>query len=169
MNYEIRPLTQRWFPEATPQNYHTAVATIGNGNGLITITSDLVVEPTVISCVVAADASTAMGVALADGTITITLGTTADVVVTADDLLNTATLVSVEINKIAGFTAVAGGTGEGIPPVTVADIAFADGAWATPCPEAGICLQNGTTYYVCTKASHSKTHTNWNSFTLTQY
>lgn len=169
MNYEIRPLTQKWFPEAIPQNYHTAVATIGNANALVTVTSDLVVEPTVLKCVIAEAASTAMSVAVADGAMTITLGTTAAVEVTADDSLNTATLITAAINVLEGFSAVAGGTGADVPPVTVADIAFTDGAWATPCPEAGICLQNSTTYYVCSKASHDKTHKNWRSFSLTQY
>ena len=168
MDFKIRDLADKWFSEATPTNYKLASATLGTGtNGTITVTSVPAADTTTIAIVVAEAKSTALSAALAGGKITITLGTTADDVVTADDTKNTAKLIAAEISKISGYSAVASGTGAtAISAATATDVEFTAGGYGTPCPEAGLGLVNSGTYYVCTTADNTRYNDNWKTFTL---
>lgn len=168
MDFKIRDLSDKWFSEATPTNYACATAEIGSGtNGKVIITSSNVTDDTTIEIVIAEAKSTALSAALASGTITITLGTTADDIVTADDTKNTATLIATAISKIDGYDADASGTGAtAISAATTEDVTFTDGSYGTPCPEAGLGLVNSGTYYVCTTADNTKYNDNWKTFTL---
>ena len=174
---EIRPIAKKWFDETIPQNYKPyALATIGESpdTGVISVASADMTSVTKIKVVIAATASHALDVALAEGVITITLGTTsADPVEgkgTADNAKNTAALIIEEINDIVGYTSVVTTSGY-IATETSEDIIFVDGQYGTPCPEIGTCLMkvvSGTdTYYVSTKADNSRYNNAWKSFTLT--
>lgn len=168
MDFKIRDLADKWFSEATPTNYACAYATIGSGdNGTITITSSNTTDITKIAIVIAEAKSTALSAALASGTITITLGTTDDETVTADNTKNTATLIATAISAIDGYDADASGTGAtAISAATTEDVEFTDGSYGTPCPEAGLGLVSSGTYYVCTVADNTKYNDNWKTFSL---
>lgn len=171
MDYiEIRPLTSKWFTEATPANYAEATATIGTGeHKAITVICDDEIEcATKIEIVVAETANAALAAALSSGTITITLGTDADSAAVAAK--NTAKLIAAKISTISGYTATEAGTGATAytaDDVTTEDITFTNGSYATPCSDTGVCLVSSGTYYVCIEGSNSPYHTNWRSFTLT--
>lgn len=172
MDFNVRPIAKKWFSAATPTNYKpNAIATIETDEDAITVTADNMETDVVIKIVKAATASTAMAVALAEGTITITLGTDATVSpITVDDTLNTAELIVAAITALDGFTATFDLDGEGvIDTVTSEDISFINGNYGTPCMESNICLQSGGTYYVCIEADQSIYNTGWRTFTLANY
>lgn len=170
MDFEVRNLSQKWFSETIPLNYkENAIAVIGSGeNGTVTITSDDMTTTDVIAITVAAEANSALSVTYADGEISIVLGTDAEG--NADDTKNTTKLIATEISKIEGFTAIESGTGAtAIDTATTEDVEFTNGQFGTPCPQAGICFINGSTYYVATKADNSVYNTGWRTFTLADY
>lgn len=169
MTFDIRSLAQKWFPESTPVNYKPATATLGDGdNGTVTVAYDGIETDTVIEIVLAEQASKPLSVAIADGTITVTLGTGAGGA--ADDAKNTAKLIAQEISKLDGFTATYSGTGlTAIDTITTDDIVFQDGNWGTPCPEAGVGFVSNGTYYVCVRNDNSIYNTSWRTFSLTVY
>lgn len=75
MKFDIRPLSQKWFAESTPQNYKPASATLGSGdNGTITINALGVESDAVIS------------VAIASGATAISTATETDVTFTSGQL-----------------------------------------------------------------------------------
>lgn len=172
MNIDVRPISKKWFSEATPKNFKpNAIATIETDEDIISVVADDMETDVVIEIVKATTASADMGVELNDGTITITLGTDATVSpITVDDEKNTAELIAEAISEIDGFTATFNEDGEGvIDTVTSEDIAFVNGNFGTPCMESNICLQSAGTYYVCIKAENSVYNNNWRSFTLANY
>lgn len=83
---------------------------------------------------------------------------------------NTATLVAAEISEIDGFVATASGNGTtALSTETEEDVDFADGAYGTPCPQAGVTLYIGGYYYVSTKADNTVCNDGWRRFTLASY
>lgn len=164
-------MANKWFPEETPVNYKVATATLGTGdNGTVIVYSQNITDETEIAIVIASTKSKPLSAALVDGKITVTLATTDDDVVTPDDTKNTAKLIAAEISKIAGYTAVASGTGAtAIKTATSEDIAFEDGNFGTPCVEAYIGFVDSNYYYVCVKADNTKYNTGWRRFTLAEY
>jgi len=83
---------------------------------------------------------------------------------------NTATLVAAEISEIDGFVATASGNGAtALSTETEEDVDFADGAYGTPCPQAGVTLYIGGYYYVSTKADNTVYNDGWRRFTLASY
>lgn len=170
MDFELRPIAKKWFSEATPINYKVAKATItADDDETITVLSDDIKTDVVIEIVVATAKSKPLSVGLADDTITITLGTTADDVVTADDTKNTLALIATEISKLNGFTATASKGTSVIDTATSADIEFADGNYGTPCLQAGVGLIGTEYYYVCVKSDNTVFNDGWRRFTLTSY
>jgi len=170
MNFELRPISQKWFSEATPVNYKAAKATITTDNDeTITIFADDIKTDVVIKIVVADAKNKPLSVALEDGVITITLGTTADDVVTVDDTKNTLDKIATEISKLNGFTAIASDDTSVIDTATSADIEFTDGNYGTPCLQAGVGLIGTEYYYVCTKSDNTVYNDGWRRFTLASY
>jgi len=83
---------------------------------------------------------------------------------------NTASLIAEVISEIDGFTATASGEGTtAISTETSEDVDFEDGKWGTPCPEAGIALQDTDYIYVCVTANNTTLNNNWRRFTLSDY
>lgn len=172
-DFNVRPISQKWFAAATPVNYISGLTTtIGSGdNGTITIV-DNTAEALSIKVVVAGTANASLSAAFASDLITVTLGTNAESA--ADATKNTATLIVAAINGIADatWTATASGTGATAISAAVTKKSFTSYATdGTPCPEAGICLYNSanSTYYVCVAANNTTKNNNWRSFTLTNY
>ncbi len=170
MKFDIRPLSQKWFAESTPQNYKSASATLGSGdNGTITINALGVESDAVISVAIASGANENLSVVYSEGEIIVTLGTGASAGVVSN-AKNTAILIATAINKLEDFSAVASGTGAtAISTATETDVTFTSGQLGTPCAEAYIGFINGSTYYVCTKADNSTKNNGWRSFSLTNY
>lgn len=159
--WEVRPLADKWFDEATPINYVAhASTTIGTGtNGTVTVTHNDQITSDKIEVKVATSASAALAAAYASGKITVTLGT--DASSAADATKNTATLITAAINGITGkkWTAVASGTGASAISTAVTAKDFTNGHDATPCLVPGTVLQGTNTYYVFLGGS-------WKSFSL---
>jgi hypothetical protein len=166
MIYDIRPISQKWFSDSTPLNYTKASATLGTGdNGTLTIKYNGITTTTTIAVVIATGANKAMAVALADGEITITLGTGADSNVAAAK--NTVLLISAEISKLSGFIGSYSGTGgDSLSEATTEDVTFTDGHLGTPCQESGICLYDDNYHYVCETPNNSVYNTGWKKFAL---
>lgn len=173
MDIEIRDIHQKYFDESTPQNFKGATAEIGSGtNGKVTITAPDVSTDVVVNIGIAEAKSTALSVEFALGAmINITLATTADDVVTADDTKNTATLIAKAINALnCGYTAVASGTGAtAISTATEDPVVFTDGQYGTPCSQIGLGFVSSATYYVNTKADNTKYNNGWRTFSLANY
>lgn len=170
MDFDIRPISQKWFSEDTPVNYKAAKATItADDDETIFVFADAPKTDVVIEVVVAEAKSKPLSVALEDGVITITLGTTADAVVTADDTKNTLGKIATEISKLNGFTAIASDDTSVIDTATSADIEFADGNYGTPCLQAGVGLIGTEYYYVCVKSDNTVFNDGWRRFTLASY
>lgn len=168
MKIDIRDISQKWFASDIPQNFTPATATLGAGtNGTITVNASESTTDVVIEIVLGEAKETPMSAALEGGTITVTLGTTDADEPTADDTANTALLIAKEIDKIAGFSAVASGTGvTAISTVATDDVAFEDGEDGTPSMEAWVGFVSNGTYYVSTKADNSIYNDGWKKFTL---
>ena len=167
---EIRHISQKWFSEATPVNYKVATATItADDDETITVSADDIITDVVIEIVVASAKSKPLSAALANDTITITLATTADDVVTADDTKNTLALIATEISKLSGFTAAASEVASVIDTATSADIEFEDGNNGTPCMQTGVVLQGSEYYYMCIKSDNTVFNDGWRRFTLASY
>ena len=168
---ELRSISQKWFAATTPVNFVPTKATItALDEETITVAADYLTETdVVIEIIVAAAKSKPLAVALADGTITVTLGTTVDDIVTADDTKNTLALIATEISKLDGFKAVASKATSIIDAATEEDIAFVDGNFGTPCVQSGVVLKGTEYYYVCTKADNTVFNDGWRRFTLASY
>ena len=173
MDFIVRPLSQKWFAEATPVNYLTGLTTtIGSGdNGVITIV-DNTASALSIEAVVAGTANAALSVAFASATITITLGTDAESA--ADATKNTATLITAAINAVEDKTWTATASGTGATAISAAITKKALAAYTidgTPCAESGVCLYDSatSTYYVCIEANNTTKNDNWRTFSLTDY
>jgi hypothetical protein len=167
LEWEIRPISQKWFAASTPVNFAGASVEIGSGtNGKVTVTHDNATTTDKIKAVVATGASKALSAAYTGGEIVVTLGTDSNSA--ADSTKNTATLIAAAINGISGkkWTAAASGTGVTAITSAINSTAFTDGHDGTPCPEAGIVLKNSDTYYVCIEANNTTHNTNWKSFSL---
>ncbi len=164
-------IIKKWFADETPVNAKKATAEIGTGeDGTITIECDSVGTEGngyEVAVVIATGANKAMTVALANGVITVTLGTGADSnVATAK---NTATLIATEISKISGFTAVASGEGtSSISQATAENVAFDGGQYGTICinPEAVVYI---SPYYYTVVAPNGILDANWRRFQLGTY
>lgn len=169
MNFDIRPISKKYFSHTVPQNFIPASATLGSGtNGTVTVYSNQPTTDVEIEIVLGEDPETPLSAVLEDGVITVTLATTDDLTPTADSIANKASLIAAEISKIEGFTAVASGNGtSSITTETDTNIQFSDGQEGTPCPEVGLgfVTSNGT-YYVCTKADNSIYNNGWKTFVL---
>ena len=171
MDFLTRPLAMKWFSEATPVNYIEGLTTtIGAGaDGVITIT-DNTAEALSVAVVVAETANADLSAAFATGVITVTLGVNAESA--ADATKNTATLITAAINGIADKTWTAVASGTGATPISAAVTEKALIAYhidGTPCPEAGVCLENSGTYYVCIEANNTAKNNGWRTFSLTTY
>lgn len=173
MDYQIRPLSQKWFKESLPVNYETGLSTtIGAGaNGVITI-KDKTKTSLKIVVSVAETGSAALAATYADGTISIVLGT--DATPAADATKNTAVLITAAINGITSKTWTATYSGDGSTAIGEAiaskdfEVYVIDG---TPCPESGLALYDNIndTYYVCVEAKNTTTNNGWRTFTLNAY
>lgn len=170
MVFDIRPIAQKYFSEATPQNYKCEYTTIGSGaNGIVTIKSTTSVEKTTkIKVIIASGTNAEMSATISEGVITVTLGTGSSSG-TAEPSKNTATKIAEAINALGGYTATASGTGVTSITTTVLEKDFTDGTWGTPCPIKGIGYVSGETYYVCMEEDNSKYNDNWKSFTLSSF
>lgn len=128
----------------------------------------------------------------ADGALTVTYANKVmkiilgmDATTKPDDAKNTANAIATEINKLADFTAVADGTGLGVPAIKDGDeiqfiggttglLPLIDGQDATECPDVDVLLRswNNATqqwdYYI-NIAPNGKHDSNWRVFNLTQY
>lgn len=167
--FEIRPLTQKWFTEATPKNYKDASTTIGAGaNGVITVYSlnDISIANS-IEVVAGVGNSVALSVAFANKTLTVTLGTTSGGLV--DATKNTAILITSAIDALTMFSATFSGTGETAIGTAVTKKVFTVGQLGTPCNTVGATLLNGSTYYICIEANNSTKNVGWRTFSLTNY
>jgi hypothetical protein len=111
-----------------------------------------------------------MSVALANGVITVTLGTDATVSpITADDAKNTTALIAAEIDDLEGFTAIEDGDGDGVVDETAENIVFGGGTLGTPCIEKGTLYQGSSYYYVATTVDPTTYMDGWRRFTLSNY
>ena len=127
----------------------------------------------------------ALAVTEDEGVMTITLGMTNDATPVPDDTKNTAGDIETEINKIAGFTATAHGTGAVAPDIEDGDeiqfvggttglLPLINGQDATMCADTDVLLRNwniGTSqwdYYI-NIAPNGKHDSNWRIFNLTEY
>jgi len=127
----------------------------------------------------------ALAVTEDEGVMTITLGMTNDATPVPDDTKNTAGDIETEINKIAGFTATAHGTGAVAPNIEDGDeiqfvggttglLPLINGQDATMCADTDVLLRNwniGTSqwdYYI-NIAPNGKHDSNWRIFNLTAY
>jgi hypothetical protein len=170
MVYEVRGISSKWFSDDTPVNFTLASAAIGSGeNGTLTVKYNLGITcATTIAVVVATGANKAMAAALAEGKITITLGTGADSLVATAK--NTVKLIATEISKIEGFTGSYSGTGaDSLSAATEEDVAFTDGHNGTPCLASNVILQGTDYWYISTKADNTIYNDGWRRFTLASY
>jgi hypothetical protein len=163
-------IQKKWFAESTPVNAKQASAQIGSGtNGTVTIKYDIAgTEGNVyeVAVVVAEGKNKDMSAALANGVITVTLGTGADSNPAATK--NTAKLIAEEISDIDGFTATYSGEGtSSISQATTDNVAFEGGQYATFCPIGGVWLYIGTTYYYCSKPCGRRTMDAWQTVAFT--
>lgn len=178
----------------------------GDGNGVVSITAECAsaivgddktansfVTVTADTAGIAGNAFTievkngladgALGAALLNGVITLTLGMNADT--KPDDAKNTAGDIATAIDTLAGVTAVVDGNGEGVPAIADGDkiefiggttgiLPLLNGQDATECPDVDVLLRNfnvGTQqwdYYI-NIAPNGKHDSNWRVFNLTQY
>jgi hypothetical protein len=79
---------------------------------------------------------------------------------------NTATLIAAEISSISGFTAVKSGNGNSSLSEEET-VEFTDGAWGTPCPQAGITLDYTSVdgyYYTCIKSDNTRLNNGWRKY-----
>lgn len=128
-------------------------------------------------------ANGALATTYANKVLTITLGMDANTL--PDDAKNTAGAIETEINKLADFTAVADGTGLGVPAIadgneipftggTTGLLPLTGGLDATECPDIDVLLRNWNVntqqwdYYI-NIAPNGKHDSNWRIFNLTQY
>lgn len=164
-------LQTKWFEATTPTNAAKATASIGTGdNGTVVVEYDDVGtegNDYEIAIVIDEGADADMAVALANGVITVTLGT-GEVAGTVDDTKNTATLIATDISAITGFTATASGTGaDSISEATTENVAFTGGAYCTPFYGDEAWLYIGSTYYRCSKPCDTYTTDAWQSVAFT--
>lgn len=79
---------------------------------------------------------------------------------------NTASNVAESITALSEFTAVA--SGEGTSALTSGEtVAFEDGTWGTPCPQAGItldCTSVDRYYYTCIKSDNTRLNNGWRKY-----
>lgn len=167
---EVRPLADKWFAEATPQNFDgNASATIGSGtNGSIELTHSDAETDDVVAIVVPGSNTAACSAAYAANKLTITLAVNSS---SADLDANKAVTIAAAINALTGcpITAEAGGTGAGkITAATTSDVAFTAGHDGTPCPEKGTALYDADNdlYYVCAEANNTAKNANWKKFSI---
>lgn len=82
------------------------------------------------------------------------------------EVKNTAKLVAASITALSEFTAVA--SGNGTSALTSGEtVAFEDGSWGTPCPQAGITLDYTSVdgyYYTCIKSDNTKLNNGWRKY-----
>lgn len=79
---------------------------------------------------------------------------------------NTAILIAAEISSISGFTAVKSGNGNSSLSEEET-VEFTDGAWGTPCPQAGITLDYTSVdgyYYTCIKSDNTRLNNGWRKY-----
>lgn len=165
-----------------------ASAIVGDGetaNSYVTVTSDVagVAGNSITIEVENGLISGALAAGITDNVITLTLGM--DAATAPDPTKNTASAIATAIDNLAGVTAVADGTGEGVPAIVDEDeIQFAGGTTgllplingqdATMCADTDVLLRNwnvGTTqwdYYI-NIAPNGKHDSNWRIFNLTEY
>jgi len=169
--FEIRPLTQKWFDEATPTNYKTGItATIGSGATGTIIITDGTATALSIEVVLPVTASQSLDAAYNSSKITVSLATTSGS--EPDDTANTAALIADAINAITDNTWTATASGTGATALTAAeaekDFVSYVASYGTPCPDVNIGLYDGSTYYyVCAEANNTAYNDGWYKFSLT--
>lgn len=171
MKFDIRPISQKWFSESTPVNFKVAKAVItGDANKKLTIFAKDATTSAEIEIVLAETSKASLSASFSDDVLTITLGTTNDEEVTADDTKNTLKAIADKINATNIFTASYEDAGADVVDTpTVTSIEFTDGNYGTPCMEAGVGFKTSEYYYVCTVAENSIYNAGWRRFTVSDY
>jgi hypothetical protein len=166
--------TKPWYSYAgtsvEPLNAKPAAYVIGTGGNTLTVKYGNATQGNgyKLAIALAATASTAMSVAFAADTLTITLGTDATVSpITADNAKNTYALIAVSINAINGFVATV--IGSGVISVAAVATAFTNGQFGTVCPVPGTFVWKTSTEWYVNIAPNSKYDANWLKATLTTY
>lgn len=152
-----------------PLNAKAASYVIGTGDNTLTTTYGHTTQGNAYKLAIelAEAASTAMSVAFAVDTLTITLGTDATVEPTADNTKNTYAKIAVEINKIDGFTAVVAGTG--VVDTAAAADDFTAGQEGTVCAVPGTFVYKSATEWYTNIAPNSIYDANWRKLTVATY
>lgn len=164
-----------WYPytgnNVEPKNAKPAKYVVGSGNNTLTITygTDVQGNGYKFKAVLAENPEADMSVDLSPTTktLTVTLGTTDNETITADNTKNTYVKIAAEINKIPGFKAVVNGSGV-ISDEIEAD-EFDDGQLGTVCPVAGTFIKKSDTEWYVNIAPNSEHDANWRKLTVSTY
>lgn len=167
MSFDIQ---KKWFAEVAPTNTKSATAEIGSGDdGTITVTIDdygTEGNDFTIAVVEGVGNDVEMSAVLTVKDVVVTLGTGGAGAL--DGAKNTATLITAEIDALAGMSAEASGTGATALDSAEAEKNFADGVYATVAPVPFTMLLIGGFYYV-NIAPNSREDSNWRKFQLASF
>lgn len=165
-----------WFGAGAPLNCKGATTTIGAGaNGVVTVSTDMLgieANDYTIEVVEGAGLNVPMSATLTGKDIRLILGTDAGGLL--DVTKNTAELVAIEIDALAGVSAGHSGSGATAIGAAVAKKNFAGGQYGTDCPDPfvvvrvwdGVLLQ--WDYYTAI-APNGRYDANWRQFNLVSY